>query len=73
LTPFGRPGILVTTACKHRIQWGYSKFDPYMNILYRNLCQFTARSYDHIVGSPETYDVKSRENNKIWSAGENGV
>jgi hypothetical protein len=41
LNPFGRPGILVTTASKHRIQGSYSKFSPCMNILYRNLGQFT--------------------------------
>jgi hypothetical protein len=41
LNPFGRLGILVTTASKHRIQGGYSKFGPCMNILYRNLGQFT--------------------------------
>ena len=41
MNPFGRPGILVTTASKHRIQGGYSKFGPCMNILYRNLGQFT--------------------------------
>jgi len=41
LNPFGRPGILVTTASKHRIQGGYSKFGPCVNILYRNLDQFT--------------------------------
>ena len=32
LNPFGRPGILTTTASKHRIQCGYSKFGPRMNI-----------------------------------------
>ena len=30
--PFGRPGILVTTASKHRIQGGCSNFGPCMNI-----------------------------------------
>jgi len=40
LKPFGRPGVLVTTAGKHRIQGGYSKFGPCMNILHRNLDQF---------------------------------
>jgi len=34
---FSRPGILVTTVPKHRIQGGYSKFGPCVNILYRNL------------------------------------
>ena len=38
--PFGRPGILVTAASKHRIQGEYSKFGPYMNVLYRKLSQF---------------------------------
>jgi hypothetical protein len=33
LNPFGRPGILVTTASKHRNQGGYSKFGLCMNIL----------------------------------------
>jgi len=33
--PFGRAGILVTTTSKHRIQRGYSKFGPRMNILYK--------------------------------------
>jgi len=35
LNPFGRPGISVTTASKHRIQGGYSKFGPCMSIMYR--------------------------------------
>ena len=41
---FSRSGILVTTAPKHRIQGGYSKFGPCMNILYRNLGQYTAQN-----------------------------
>jgi len=41
LKPLGRPGILMTTASKHRIRGSYSKFGPCMNILYRNLGQFT--------------------------------
>ena len=41
LNPFGRPGILVTTGTKHRIQGGSSKFGRYMNILYRNLGKCT--------------------------------
>jgi len=44
LNPFGRPGILVTTGSKHRIQGTYSKFGPCMNILYRNLGQYTAQN-----------------------------
>jgi hypothetical protein len=40
--PFGWPGILVTTASKHKNQDGYSKFGPCMNILYINLGQYTA-------------------------------
>jgi len=44
LNPFGRPGILVTTASKHRIQDGYSKFGPCMNILYRNWGQYTVQN-----------------------------
>ena len=44
LNPFGRPVILVTTGSKHRIQGGYSKFGPCMNILYRNLGQYTAQN-----------------------------
>jgi len=43
LNPYGRPGILVTTASQSKIQGGYSKFGPCMNILYRNLGQFTAQ------------------------------
>ena len=31
MNPFGRPGILVTTGSKHRIQGGYSKFGLCMN------------------------------------------
>ena len=42
MNPFGRPGVLVTTASKHSIHSGYSKFGPYINILYRNLGRFTA-------------------------------
>ena len=42
--PNGRPGILLTTDCIHRIQGGYSKFGPCMNILYRNLGQYTAQN-----------------------------
>jgi len=49
LNPFGRPGILVTTASKHRIQGGYSKFCLCVNILYRNLRQFTAQSSCHLM------------------------
>jgi len=37
---FGRPGILVTAASKHKIQGSYSKFGPYVNIPYRTLSQF---------------------------------
>jgi len=44
LNPFGRPGILVTTASKHGIQGGDSKYDLCMNILYRNLGHFTAQN-----------------------------
>jgi hypothetical protein len=44
LNPFDRPGILLTTASAHRIHGGYSKFGPCMNILYRNLGQFTAQN-----------------------------
>ena len=29
---------------KHEIQGSYSKFGPYMNILYRNIGQFTAQN-----------------------------
>ena len=43
MNPFGRPGILVTTACKYRIQGGYSKFGPCMNILYRNLSVYSPK------------------------------
>jgi len=35
LNPFGKPGILVTTASKHRIQGGYWKCGPYVSIMYR--------------------------------------
>ena len=34
----------MTTASKHRIQGSYSKFGPYMNILYRKLGQYTAQN-----------------------------
>jgi len=34
----------LTTGSKHRIQGGYSKFGPCMNILYRNLGQYTAQN-----------------------------
>ena len=44
MNPFDRPGILVTTGSTHRIQGGYSKFGPCMNILYRNLGQYTAQN-----------------------------
>jgi len=44
LNPFGSPGISVTTASKHRIQGGYLKFGPCMNILYRKLGQYTAKT-----------------------------
>jgi hypothetical protein len=44
LNRFGRSAILVTTASKHMIQGGYSKFGPCMNILYKNLGQFTAKT-----------------------------
>ena len=44
LNPFGRPAVLVATASKHRIQSGYSKFGPCVNILYRNLGQFTVQN-----------------------------
>jgi len=44
LNPISRPDILVTTTSKHRIQGGYSKFGPCMNILYRNLSQYTAQT-----------------------------
>ena len=44
MNPFGRLGILMTATSKHRIQWGYSKFDPYINILYRKLGQYTAQN-----------------------------
>ena len=44
LNPSGKSGILVTSACKCRIQGGYSKFDLCMNILYRNLGHFTAQN-----------------------------
>jgi hypothetical protein len=33
----------VTTASKHRIQGSYSKYGAHINILYRNLGQFTAQ------------------------------
>jgi len=44
LNPFGKLGILLTTASKHRIQGGYSKFGSYMNILYGKLSQYTAQN-----------------------------
>jgi hypothetical protein len=78
--PFGRPGILVTTASKHRIQGTYSKFGTCRNILYRILVSIqpktrtvTGWSEDVMAGSPEIEDIQSRENNRIWRVGENGV
>jgi hypothetical protein len=46
LNPFCKPGILVTTAIKHTVQGGYSKLGQYMNILHRNLGQFTDLSLE---------------------------
>jgi len=53
-----------------------------VNILYTNLGQYTVQNKELLLdeamvpwggGAPEIYDIQSRENNKIWSAGENGV
>jgi hypothetical protein len=37
-------GILVTIASTHGIQGGYSEYGPCVNILYRDLGQFTAQN-----------------------------
>ena len=52
LNPFSRPDILVTTTSKHRIQGGYSKFGPFLNILYRNLGQYTAQTKNCCLKKP---------------------
>ena len=39
-----KPGILVTTAIKHKTQEGYSKCGLCMSIFYRNLGKFTVQS-----------------------------
>ena len=44
LNPFGRPGMIVTTASKHRIQGSYSKFGLCVNIVYRNLGHYRAQN-----------------------------
>ena len=56
LNPFGRPGIVVTTASKYSSQGGYSKFGLSMNILCRNLGQYTPQN-------------KNRHLMKPWSHG----
>jgi hypothetical protein len=44
LNPFGRPGILVRTGSKHRIQGNHSKFGPCMNVLFRYLGYYRAQN-----------------------------
>ena len=66
--------VKIKQARKHKMQGGYSKHGLYMNIFYRNSTQRTVTWWNHdpILRSPEIYDRQSREN-KIWSAGQNGV
>jgi len=52
LNPFSRPGILVTTTRKHRIQGSYSKFGLCLNILHRNLGQYTAQNKNCYLKKP---------------------
>jgi hypothetical protein len=65
--------VMIKQAKKQKIQAVYEYFMQKFRSVYNPKQEMSCDGHNTITRSPEIQDVRSKENNKIWSAGENDV